>query len=246
MYDPVQDGIEKSVQSVQYVEAKPSSNLIELVHCFWELKTVAPLAEDFTLHALPDACVDIMFNEIDTSIAGVTALRTTYEVLNLGRSFHYVGIQFLPGVWQGNRNEIADQYIGVSYTGNLPLIEVNDKMAGLDFVSKQSIMVELVQYLIDKKIVVANDITAKILAQVDDIHSITDMADIAGLSPRQLQRVLKQITGFSPHDFLKVLRLQQAIKQDYQLLYTDQPHFIRSFRAITGYTPAQYFSKFDV
>lgn len=246
MYTPVKDGIEKAVQLVKYTEAEPPRDLARLVHCFWELKTTAPLTEDFNLHAVPDACVDIMFNEIDTSIAGVTALRTTYEVLNLGRSFHYVGIQFLPGVWQGDRDEIAHEYIGAPYTGSLPLIGTNRKIVGLNFTDKQPIMAELVRCLANEKIVIANDVTAKILARLDDIHNVADMADATDVSSRQLQRTLKQATGFAPHDFLKVLRLQQAIKHGYPMIYTDQSHFIHSFRAITGYTPAQYFSKFDV
>jgi len=246
MYTPVQDGIEKSAQSVLYTEVQPPSDLSELVYCFWELKTVAQLAEDFNLHAVPDACVDIMFNEIDTAVAGVTALRTTYEVLNLGREFHYIGIQFLPGTWQGNRDEIANQYVGSSYTGDLPLIETNNKMAGLDFSDKQLIMAELVRNLANKKIVMTNDVMTKILTQLDDIHNVAEMAEVTGISPRQLQRTLKQETGFAPHDLLKILRLQQAVKQGYPMLYTDQSHFIHSFRAITGYTPAQYFNKFDV
>ena len=106
MYDPIQDGIEKTAQSVRYAEAKPPAHLSSVVHCYWELKTQAPLEADFFLHAMPDACVNILFNQADTRIAGVTALRTTHEVLNLGRSFHYVGIQLLPGVWQGNPHEI--------------------------------------------------------------------------------------------------------------------------------------------
>lgn len=246
MYSPIQDGIEKSVESVRYSEVDPPRDLAELVQCFWELRTIAPLAEDFHLHAVPDACVDIMFNEINTSVAGITALQTTYKVLNLGREFHYIGIQFLPGVWQGDRDEIAGHYIGSSYVGSLPLIETNDKMAGLGFRDKQPIMAELVRQLARKKIVAANDVTAKILTRLDDIRTIADMADVTGVSPRQLQRILKQATGFAPHDFLKILRLQRAMRQGYPMLYTDQSHFIRSFRAITGYTPARYFSKFDV
>lgn len=246
MYSPVKDGIEKAMQSVEYTEAEPPHDVAGLVHCFWELKTTAPLVKDFQLHAVPDACVDIMFNEIDTSIAGVTALRTTYEVLNLGREFHYVGIQFLPGVWRGSRDEIANEYIGAPYMGSLPLIATNNNMAGLDFTGKQVGMSELVRQLASEKVVVPNPITEKILTHLGDIHSVADMANLTGVSPRQLQRTLKQLTGFAPHDLLKVLRLQQAIKEGYPMLYTDQAHFIRSFRAITGYTPAQYFSKFDV
>lgn len=246
MYNPIQDGIEKSAQPVHYAEAQPPHDLVGLVHCFWELKTITSLAEDFNLHAIPDACVNIMFNEIDTEVAGVTSLRTTYEVLNLGREFHYIGIQFLPGVWQGSHDEIAHEYIGTSYTGSLPLIETNSRMVNLDFAHKQSIMAELVRLLKREKIVQVNPLTAKILENLDAIHSVADMASVTGLSARQLQRTLKLATGFSPHDFLKILRLQQSFKRDYPMLYTDQSHFIRSFRAITGYTPSQYFTKFDV
>lgn len=96
MYDPIQDGIAKNVLSVSYKEEKPPNIFSKLVHNFWELKTDIKLSDDFCLHALPDACVNILFNQKDTRIAGVTALRTTYEVLNLGKEFHYVGIQFFP------------------------------------------------------------------------------------------------------------------------------------------------------
>ena len=140
---------------------------------------------------------------------GVTALRTTYEVLNLGKEFHYVGIQFFPGVWQGNQSELVSE-------------------------------------LIERKLVAVNPVTAAILANLEEIQTVADMAEITQMSSRQLQRTLKKSTGFSPHDFLKVLRLQQSFKQHYLDAYTDQSHFIHSFRKITGYTPAEYFRKFDV
>jgi AraC-like DNA-binding protein len=246
MYSPIRDGIEKTVRSVRYTEAKPPNHLFGLVHCFWELKTDTVLPEDFCLHALPDACVNILFNQADTNIAGVTALRTTYEVLNLGKTFHYVGIQFFPGVWQGNQEEIADSFVGTPYLGDLPLIETSNKLAKLDFLAKQSVLSELVQWLIDEKLVVTNLVTEKILTNLDDLHTVADMAAMTGMSPRQLQRTLKRTTGFSPHDLLKVLRLQQSFKQHYLESYSDQSHFIHSFRKITGYTPARYADKFDV
>jgi len=89
-------------------------------------------------------------------------------------------------------------------------------------------------------------VTAAILSNLDSIQTVADMAAITNMSPRQLQRTLKKSTGFSPHDLLKVLRLQQSFKQHYLDTYTDQSHFIHSFRKITGYTPAQYYRKFRV
>jgi AraC-like DNA-binding protein len=246
MYSPVQDGIEKTAEGVSYAEAKPPHHLSGLVHCFWELKTDSLLASDFRLHAVPDACVNILFNQADTHIAGVTALRTTFEVLNLGKSFHYVGIQLLPGVWRGNREEIADRFVGTPYLGSLPLVQTSSVLAELDFIAKQPVMSELVQWLIGAQLIVANAITEKILMNMDEIHTVADMAGVAGLSPRQLQRTLKHTTGLSPHDLLKVLRVQQSFKQHYLDLYADQSHFIHSFRKIMGYTPAKYANKFDV
>jgi len=246
MYDPINDGIDKKTQLVSFQEVKPASNLSALVHNFWQLKTESKLDEDFCLHALPDACVNILFNQSDTKIAGITALRTTYEALNLGKEFHYVGIQFFPGVWQGNHNETSDSFVGTPYQGDLPLVHISNQLTQLDFLAKQSILAELVSQLVEHKIVAVNPVTACILENLDTIHSVADMATMTQMSPRQLQRVLKKSTGFSPHDFLKVLRLQQSFKQHYLESYSDQSHFIHSFRKITGYTPTEYYRKFDV
>jgi AraC-like DNA-binding protein len=246
MYDPIQDGIDKTARSVRYAIEKPPEHLSGLVHCYWELKTESTLADDFCLHAMPDACVNILFNQADIDIAGVTALRTTYEVLNLGKSFHYVGVQLLPGVWQGNPHEIADQFVGTPYAGELPLVAISRELSLRDFSAKQEVLSGLVQWFIDAKLVISNPLTEKILAKLDDIRTVTDMAAVACLSPRQLQRTLKQTTGFSPHDLLKVLRIQQSFKQHYLDLYADQSNYIHSFRKVTGYTPAKYIEKFDV
>ena len=88
--------------------------------------------------------------------------------------------------------------------------------------------------------------TEKILRNIQDIQDVRDMAEAAGLSPRQLQRTLKRTTNFTPHDLLKVLRLQQSFKRHYLDFYSDQAHYIHSFRKITGYTPEKFKKKFDV
>jgi AraC-like DNA-binding protein len=149
-------------------------------------------------------------------------------------------------VWQGSPQEIVDHYVGTPYLGDLPLIATNNELAKLDFMAKQPVLSQLVQWLIDQELVVINHVTEKILSNIDDIHTVAEMAAVANMSPRQLQRTLKRTTGFSPHDLLKVLRLQQSFKQHYLDSYADQSHYIHSFRKITGYTPSKYTAKFDV
>lgn len=246
MYDPVKDAMEKSVQSVTYTEVAAPDSLAELVHCFWEMKTETELGEDFNLHAMPDACVNVLLDQHDTRIAGVTALHTNHTTLNLGRSFHYVGVQFFPGVWRGAREGTVDHYVGEPYEGELPLVETSRALLERELDAKAPILAEFVETLRADGVVAPNPVTAAILTNIADVHSVADMASVAGLSPRQLQRTLKATTGFSPHDLLKVLRLQQSFHQDYLLAFADQSHFIHSFRDITGYTPAQFLKTFDV
>lgn len=246
MYDPVKDGVAKTVESVLYTEVPPSAPLSELVHCFWELKSVAPLVEDFTLHAVPDACVNLLFDQVDPRIAGVTQLQTTPTALDLGRSFHFAGIQLFPGVWRGDPEASVDHYVGEPYEGTLPLVEVSEAAAGLDFAGKIVVFSEFVADLQKEGLVAPNPVTAAILKNLDEIRSVADMAEVAALSPRQLQRSLKATTGFTPHDLWKVLRVQHSFRNDYLLLFADQSHFTHSFRNLTGYTPGQFKKTFDV
>jgi AraC-like DNA-binding protein len=246
MYDPVKDGIAKTVHSVVYTEAPPPPSLGQLVHCFWELKTLADLADDFTLHAVPDACVNLLFNQHDTRIAGVTQLHTSPTTLDLGRSFHYAGIQFFPGVWRGDPNASVDHYVGEPYQGDLALVKVSEEAATVDFAGKAAVFSEFVVALLDAGLVAPNPVTAAILTNLDEIHSVSDMAKRAGLSARQLQRALKATTGFTPHDLWKVLRVQHSFRKDYLLMFADQSHFTHSFRQITGHTPCQFKKTFDV
>jgi len=246
MYNPKGNGKEKTVQSVQFVEVEPPSHLRGIVHRFLELKTEGTLSDDYRFHALPDACTYIVFDQLDAKIAGVTKLRASSEELNLGKAFHYINIRFLPGVWQSDRERVAYGMVDHPYSGDLPLIDINHELSKRDFDAKQSVLSEFVERLIESKLVLANPVTEKIFQNLDEIYSVTDMAAASDLSPRQLQRTLKRTTGFAPHDFLKVLRLQQALNGNPSLSYADQSHFIHSFRKATGYTPGRYSRKFDV
>ncbi|WP_298819122.1 AraC family transcriptional regulator [uncultured Roseibium sp.] len=247
MYEPRGNGKARSVQSVTFAEVEPPDHLRDVVHRFLELRTKENLGEDYSFHALPDACTYAVFDQLDASIAGVTRLQATSEELNLGKQFHYVNIRFLPGVWQSEKEKSSYGMIAEPYMGDLQLAELNHQLVKQnDFTAKQSLLTAFVERLLVSEHVVANPVTEKIFRQLEQIHSVADMASFAHLSPRQLQRVLKKTLGFTPHDFLKVLRLQQSLKGEPSLSYADQSHFIHSFRKATGYTPARYSRKFDV
>ena len=246
MYDPKGNGKERTVQSVIFNEAEPPHHLRGIVHRYLELNTEGTLPDDYRFHALPDACTYIVFDQTDRRVTGVSRLRAESQEFNLGNSFSFINIRFLPGVWQGDLDQVEYGLVNSPYSGNLPLIDTNQRLSNLDFSGKQSVLSELVEWLIEDGLVASDPVTEKIFQHLDDIHSVSDMAAISSLSPRQLQRTLKRTTDFTPHDFLKVLRLQQSLNGKDTWSYADQSHFIHSFRKATGYTPGKYSRKFDV
>lgn len=251
MYDPKGNSKDKNLPAVQFVEAAPPSHLSGIVHRFLDLKTGGVLAEDYRFHALPDACTYIVFDQLERKVAGIAKLRAASEEFNLGKAFHFVNIRFLPGVWLGDLDEIAYGMVTTPYSGDLPLLDVNRELSQHDFTEldgpdQQSVLAKFVEGLVERNLVAPNPVIEKIFQNLDEIHTVKDMAEVSGISARQLQRTLKRTTGFAPHDFLKVLRLQQSLNGNDTWSYADQSHFIHSFRKATGYTPGKYARKFDV
>lgn len=246
MYAPAVDGFSPRSPLVQYREASPPPDLAAVVHCCWELRTLAPLPERFRYLALPDACVNLLFNVADPTVAGVTALHVEATTLELGTAFHYAGVQLYPGVWQGDRAEIVDGYVGTAYRGALPLVPTARRLAGLDLADMVPVLAALVRWCLTHGHARASAVTARLLSHLDRIRSVADMAAVVGVSTRQLQRTIRRLTGFAPHDLLKVLRLQQSFRRHYLDLYADQSHFINAFREAIGLTPVQYARRFGV
>lgn len=243
LYDPSGNARDRDPVGVEFHEAEPPAELSAIVHRWVSLRTPVPLLSDYRFHALPDACTYLIFDQASPDICGVTRLRTSSRELNLGRRFHFTNVRLLPGVWKG---ESQTGLIDGPYDGELPLLSFARRLHGLDFVAQHPILVELVDWLSEHGLVEPNPTTSRIFESLDEIQTVGDMAEVACLSPRQLQRVLKSTVGLAPHDFLKVIRLQLALRSRDSSSYADQSHFIRSFRSATGYTPGEFARRYDV
>lgn len=89
-------------------------------------------------------------------------------------------------------------------------------------------------------------------AAAPELTSVAAFAELAGLSPRQLQRLFREHVGASPKWLLRRFRLQEAtarLERDgtssltelaAELGYADHAHFTRDFKAATGRTPTSF------
>jgi AraC-like DNA-binding protein len=81
---------------------------------------------------------------------------------------------------------------------------------------------------------------------------LNELARECNVSNRYLQKILADKVGFGPKKLQRILRFQQALNQlnsssassltaiAYDSGYSDQSHFIREFRAFTGFAPSAY------
>lgn len=88
-------------------------------------------------------------------------------------------------------------------------------------------------------------------ANYTEEHHLTDLASIAGVSERTLQRLFRLATGQSPNNHLLQLRLNQAAAAlrnpsrqiteiAYSVGFNDSNYFARQFKKRMGMTPREY------
>ncbi len=91
------------------------------------------------------------------------------------------------------------------------------------------------------------DTSVSTLLRAPSTH-VNALADIACLSKRQYERVFRDTVGMNPKEYARIVRFQKALwliqqgESNYAGIsaecgYSDQSHFIRNFKELSGYTP---------
>lgn len=93
-------------------------------------------------------------------------------------------------------------------------------------------------------------VRALLAARVADKLSLAELAAEAGLSKFHLLRRFRAVTGYTPRQYQRHLRIERAKEAlargespsqvAFACGFVDQSHFTRAFRKATGQTPARY------
>lgn len=228
-----------------------SSNLPdELVAQYW----FSPRVTD-TMHSIiPDGCVDLVYVHTQGNLGwyafGTTTLVTQQPLINQAT---YFGIRLRPGKARLLVDNPLAQLTDHSQPIDLPLVPQPDGDFSAicdqasDFLSSlrisTSYATDTVQAAIQK------------IQKAQGTLSVKQIARDLAISERQLNRLFIQDVGVSPKVFSRINRFQHVYQrlqhQDISSLsslaldagYTDQAHFCRDFKAITGKTPKTYLAK---
>lgn len=249
MYTVQQTGISaKFKYDVLYTEQLPNPAARDIVSCYWEIRSLVQLQEDFHYLILPDGCIDLVFDIGAQPCSGdalAMALDIQADTINLGRDFHYAGIRFLPGTWLKNPERLVGKTDMIQELASHSMPEITKKLREATKLSMKIMLLEELAIACRKHEVIQVNYWLKILlTNPDRIQSVDDMVKFSGYSSRHLQRLMKAQTGYNPHDFLKIIRFQQSLKERSSDAYSDQSHYIHQFKRMTGFTPKVFQATF--
>lgn len=222
------------------------------------------LIEDSNIIAVPDGCIDIVFEEDDTSIncfVTGTVLKVKNQAFeNKAGVKRVFGIRFMPGnkpaVLSYKHKELIDKKLDITNTDYCQSFLEKLKKEG-DFNARIKLFLEAYiktskQYKepIGKERLV---LTIKnMVYENDGIIKISEIADKTGYSERYINKVFIDEMGFSTKTFCKIIQFQRAIEflnygapekmtdAAVKLGFYDQSQFIKDFKAYSGLTPKKY------
>ena len=260
LYTPVQPSVKLANAQVEYREFLPDVKLQEFIYCYWELKTTEALDAAYIYRVVADGCMDIFFELDNPQENFIMGFSKNYTEFAIGKSFHYIGIRFLPAmlprIFKLDAGELCNRVEALQDV--LPGISTFITNTFKPGHSTHSLNVVLDQYfnrhLSKTTITTDNRLynAIHIILQKRGVLNIETELD-TGISPRQLRRLFEFYIGDSAKTFSKVVRFQnilrakpsvQSLRQNKLFFdngYYDQAHFIKEFKSFYGITPTQAF-----
>ncbi len=262
LFTPIQPTVRMLGGPVSYREVMPSPALQNMIYCYWSLRTEGELSSNFLYRVVADGCIDVfldMDNKQETFVMGFCKKYTEFP---LSKSFHYVGIRFLPSMFTQlfgiDASLLTDRYLELDSL--MPSFHrvLSDELRAITVFSE---WVERINQHLESYVEsISIDVDNRFYDALETIFNCQGMFSVekdlrTGLSARQLRRVFNYYLGTTPKTFGKVVRFQnilkakpstQSLRQNklfYDVGYYDQAHFIKDFKSLYGVVPSVAFGR---
>jgi AraC-like DNA-binding protein len=234
----------------------PAPELAEFVEYHWVLRWDLRGKPPYEQRVLPNLAVNVTFFPGASGVFGPA--RDVFSHRLAGR-VQGLGLRFRAGTFRaflgGPVRDIADRNVPLADVFGAAAADVAESVRTADGDAQ---MVRAVDNLLIANPVELSTAARQAAEAVESIArdpGITRVAQLCadtGLTTRSVQRLFAEHVGCSPKWAIRIYRLNDAAQRlvtegvpDYaglavRLGYSDQSHFIRDFRAVTGQSPAEY------
>lgn len=214
--------------------------------------------------AVPDGCVDILFEKNQNGVSGRAAGTVLErEVIEIKDGKEVFGVRFLPGVHPAVLNasfsDLVSQELSlqdVLYDKDMlkEIEEAYDRGEWIEVFMKH--YYKALHQREEKKKGTAEEIVQ--FAQEEIMNTsgnitVAELAEETGYSERYVNKLFSQSVGLNPKTFGKIVKFQKALQMinkettDIRLTdigvdsgYYDQAHFIKEFKKYAALTPREY------
>ena len=227
------------------VLAEPDEQFADAVFYYWLMEITV---EDLQLIVIPDGAMDIVFSPQIPEFSIVYPPAIDQFSIPLRGPIFYAGISFEP--------EAALQYFNIdikSISNFKPGIETTRRLALERLVSNVQNIVQIEQIknifdaeLSSNKLKAPNKVkpsTYQCFVEELDAGNTSKVAEKLGISPRQFRRTVHDVSGLSPKQVQRIVRLQQLLHEifseaslDLQDGYYDDSHRIKELKSLIGMT----------
>ena len=249
------------------IEVKyPSEKLAGIVKCYWTLEKDAgqhierlyPCGETQIIFHYGNPFKEIdcekMSNQPQSIVCGQM---TTFRDIISEQSAGLIGIIFQPYSISAILHIASYELTQESFD----LIDINKIFLPIENqirdAANTTARIKIIEDFLLKRISIPNDVHFGIIKEsVKNLsipnHGITvkGIAEKFSLSERQLERIFNDYVGLPPKSYAEIMRFKQSFyllqsetdltQISYLSGYYDQPHFIRTFKKFSGYTPGEY------
>lgn len=236
-------------------ELAPPEILSSFVDRFWSA-SVPENGRFFEYAIVPDGCVDVVYEQTGTQVRClIFGTNSRTRPFRINPEATYLGIRFRPGMARHllaiAPGELTDRHVEVpSFLGIGP----EQVMETPTFPEQSGLLAQAIVHTLHRNNAAPTSLDQAIeyVQQTRSIWQAAVLADLCGISQRQMERRVKIAIGLSPKFLLRILRVQagistmqeapetRLIEMAADLGYSDQAHMNRDFRLLTGQTPFEY------
>jgi AraC-like DNA-binding protein len=237
---------------LNYREYSPGPGLTGIVECLWT--STGGSAVPFAQRILPDGCMDIVFDFSGTPrrTAVIGAMRQA-QVFVRGHIVDFLGVRFRPGAFTGlfpiHARELTDGRLDLALVWSEAdaLWQLLGETPALHRVGQlRSVLAERARSRFR-----ADPCLEHVVRRIEGSGGRIRLGTL-GVNARQMERRFAAAVGLSPKMFARVMRFKTVSfaasreeKPDWADLavrcgYSDQPHLIREFKALSYLTPSEW------
>lgn len=254
---------------MNYKTFEPIDALKPYVKYFWCLQNTCSGISQKNFRTIADGCPGLIFqnkdsgifSKNDTPLPGIFLFgpTTKYAAINITGNFNTIGAYFYPNalksVFGFNAFELTDSCLDADMIAQKYALHLSDQLQNISTPENQ---IKALSFFLMKELnankkddLLMQHALNMIIFEGGNV-SITKLRQHLNISERNFERRFKQYVGISPKLFSRICLFQKTLKQlqnnqfnkmsdiAFDNDYSDQSHFIRTFKEFAGFSPQQY------